>query len=195
MKKKFVALLLAGTMALSLSACGGSDSDSSDSSSTGTEAKKEAKKDESNKEKSKEKTEDVSDSDAESADVSDSGDDYTLVHVGDSLEMDFDVMGPSSFPNDVTGNWYETYIMTTAEFQQYALCYYKTYFTSDSELHVVYNFTNNTVNVVTKMGSLLDVRVLDYVDGEEQDASAACGGTLLAEYHVNIDAGTIEQIQ
>ena len=45
------------------------------------------------------------------------------------------------------------------------------------------------------MGNLLSVRVMDYVDKEEHDASAACGGTLLAEYQVNIETGAIEKIQ
>ena len=45
------------------------------------------------------------------------------------------------------------------------------------------------------MGNLLDVSIMDYVDKEEHDAALACSGTLLKEYHVNIDTGEIEEIQ
>ena len=45
------------------------------------------------------------------------------------------------------------------------------------------------------MGNLLNVTTMEYVDKEEHDAKLACSGTLLSEYHVNIDNGEIEKIQ
>ena len=64
-----------------------------------------------------------------------------------------------------------------------------------NEVHVLYNFSNKTVNCINCFGSFLDLRVLDYVDKEEHSAKAACGGTLLAEYHIDIATGVVEQIQ
>ena len=117
--------------------------------------------------------------------------------IGDSLAIDFDITAePTDFPKDTTGKWRKTMIAESGiEFQNYALNYYKKYFKSNDEVHVIYNFSTRTVTCITCMGNLLSVRVMDYVDKEEHDASAACGGTLLAEYQVNIETGAIEKIQ
>lgn len=64
-----------------------------------------------------------------------------------------------------------------------------------NEYHIIINFTLNTTSNITVIGNLLDVTTYDYVDQEEHDAKLACSGTLLSEYHVNIDTGEIEKIQ
>lgn len=172
MKKKIVAILLAGVMALSLSACGESGSDSSNSN---TKTQKVTK---SIEEKSTKETDSFS-------------------PIGDSLAIDFDItLEPTDFPKDTTGKWRKTMFAESGiEFQNYALNYYKKYFKSDDEVHVIYNFSTKTVTCITCMGTLLSVRILDYVDKEEHDASVACSGTLLAEYHVDIETGAIEKVQ
>ena len=42
---------------------------------------------------------------------------------------------------------------------------------------------------------MLDVAIHDYVNKEEHDADKLFEGTLLKEYHINIDTGKIEEIQ
>ena len=193
MKKKFAAVLLAGAMALSLSACGGSESDSSLSN---TKAEKTTKsKDSSDTNSSNPKTADENNTSDKATESNENTDSFSPI--GDSLPIDFDItVEPTDFPKDTTGKWRKTMIAESGiEFQNYALNYYKKYFKSDDEVHVIYNFSTKTVTCITCMGNLLSVRIMDYVDKEEHDASAACGGTLLAEYHVNIETGVIEKIQ
>lgn len=109
--------------------------------------------------------------------------------------IDFDVTFSDTYRNDVTGNWRLARIAEDINIEEYAVDYYKSYFKSDSEIHIIINFTLNTTSCVTVMGNLLDVTTTDYVDKEEHDAKVACSGTLLSEYHVNIDTGEIEKIQ
>lgn len=193
MKKKLIAVFISGVLALSLTACGDSDSssDSDANSATQTETVEKdnkGKKDVADEEKEKRDSDEVDDS----ADVSD---DFSPI--GDSLAIDFDIpRDPSDFPKDTTGKWRQLLIAESGiEFQYYALNYYERYFKSNDEVHVIYNFSTNTVTCITCMGNLLSVRIMDYVDKEEHDASIACSGTFLGEYHVNIDTGAIEKIQ
>ena len=97
--------------------------------------------------------------------------------------------------NDVTGNWRIATIAENIEMQDYALDYYKEYFKSDDEIHAIVNFNYKTTTKISVMGNLLDVSVYEYVDKEEHDAKSLFSGTLLKEYHVNIDNGEIEEIQ
>ena len=109
--------------------------------------------------------------------------------------FDFNVMFSDSYRNDVTGNWRLARIAENINIEEYAVDYYNNYFESDSEIHIVINFTLNTTTRITVMGNLLDITTMEYVDKEEHDAKLACSGALLNEYHVNIDTGEIEQIQ
>lgn len=97
--------------------------------------------------------------------------------------------------NDATGHWRLARVATTADITDYVLDYYKAYFASDDEVHVIVNFTTNTTTVVTVMsGSTLSVDVHEYVDKEEHDAKILAGGDLLASYFVDIETGEIEKI-
>lgn len=109
--------------------------------------------------------------------------------------IDFDVSFSDTYRNDVTGNWRLSRIAEDINIEEYAVDYYNNYFKSDSEVHIIINFTLNTTTSITVMGNLLDVTTTEYVDKEEHDAKLACSGTLLSEYHVNIDTGEIEKIQ
>lgn len=187
MKKRLLTLLLISTMAVSLYACGGSDS-SENASKAKTQTEETEKSDDSSNESS---TKDLEESET-TTDEKDSD----FVPIGDSLAIDFALTGPTDFPKDTTGRWYKAmFAESKVEFQYYALDYYQEYFHSNDEVHVVYNFSNNTVNCITCPANYLSVRILDYVKKEEHDASAACGGTQLAEYHIDIETGTIEKIQ
>lgn len=207
MKKKIVTLMLATVLTASaLTACG-SSSDSSASFSASASSASVEFSDSSTETTSSSVIADVSaisDSTATeniseesvSASSESSENSVAFTPIGDSLAIDFDLNGPLEFPDDVTGKWRKvTFAEGEVEFQYYTLCYYDTYFESDDEVHVLYNFSNKTVNCINCFGSFLDLRVLDYVDKEEHSAKAACGGTLLAEYHIDIATGVVEQIQ
>ncbi len=207
MKKKIVTLMLATVLTASaLTACG-SSSDSSTSSSASASSASVEFSDSSTEATSSSVIADVSttsDSTAAeniseesvSASSESSEDSIAFTPIGDSLAINFDLNDPLEFPDDVTGKWRKvTFAEGEVEFQYYALCYYDTYFESDDEVHILYNFSNKTVNCINCFGSFLNLRVLDYVDKEEHSAKAACGGTLLAEYHIDIATGVVEQIQ
>ena len=207
MKKKIVTLMLATVLTASaLTACG-SSSDSSASFSASASSASVEFSDSSTETTSSSVIADVSaisDSTATeniseesvSASSESSENSVAFTPIGDSLAIDFDLNGPLEFPDDATGKWRKvTFVEGEVEFQYYTLCYYDTYFESDDEVHVLYNFSNKTVNCINCFGSFLDLRVLDYVDKEEHSAKAACGGTLLAEYHIDIATGVVEQIQ
>ena len=97
--------------------------------------------------------------------------------------------------NDTTGNWRISLIAENIDMSEYALDYYKQYFTDDSEIHFIVNFNYNTTTKIMVMGSDLDVTVQEYVAKEEHDAKMLGSGTVLAEYFVNIETGEIEKVR
>lgn len=94
--------------------------------------------------------------------------------------------------NDVTALWRLSECATHDDITEYALDYYKAYFTSDDEIHAVVNFSLNTTNKISVVGSFLSVEVHEYVSGEEHDASTLFGGSLLQSYLIDIDSGKIQ---
>ena len=72
--------------------------------------------------------------------------------------------------NDTTGNWRISLIAENIDMSEYALDYYKQYFTDDSEIHFIVNFNYNTTTKIMVMGGDLDVTVQEYVAKEEHDA-------------------------
>ena len=110
----------------------------------------------------------------------------------DSIEVSFSV---SNVNNDVTGNWRISTISADVDIEKYALSYYKKYFKSDSEIHGIVNYADETTTKISCMMSyLLDVSIYKHIDGEEQDAKALFSGELLEEYFVYLDNGNIESI-
>lgn len=107
------------------------------------------------------------------------------------FNVDFD----SSYRNDVTGRWRLARIAENKPIEEYALDYYRNYFKSNDEVHIIINFTLNTTNRILAWGNLLDVATMEYVDKEEFDAKIACSGMLLSQYLINTDTGEIEKIQ
>ncbi len=96
--------------------------------------------------------------------------------------------------NDTTGNWRISLIAENIDMSEYALDYYKQYFTDDSEIHFIVNFNYNTTTKIMVMGGDLDVTVQEYVAKEEHDAKMLGSGTVLAEYFVNKETGEVEKI-
>ena len=100
----------------------------------------------------------------------------------------------STVRNDNTGNWRISLIAENIDMSEYALDYYKQYFTDDSEIHFIVNFNYNTTTKIMNMGGQLDVTVQDYVPKEEHDANTLGSGTVLAEYLVDKETGEVEKI-
>lgn len=94
-----------------------------------------------------------------------------------------------SVRNDVTGRWR---ISTTSDSivpADYALEYYNALFSSDDEIHAIWNATLNTTTRITASDGLLYVDTLEYVDGEEHDANLLFSGTVLDSKIINIETG------
>ena len=58
----------------------------------------------------------------------------------------------SKVRNDNTGNWRISLIAENIDMSEYALDYYKQYFTDDSEIHFIVNFNYNTTTKIMNMG-------------------------------------------
>lgn len=117
--------------------------------------------------------------------------DDALTSESGNLLADVDITFYDEFRNDVTGKWRKALVLTNSQIQDYAVDYYNTYFQADDEIHIIYDFSLNTVNCLKVFGNELYISITDYVDDEEQDAKIACSGTFLGEYHINIDTGEI----
>lgn len=101
----------------------------------------------------------------------------------------------SDVRNDVTGNWKISSIAESINIEEYALSYYKKYFSDDTEIHAIVNFALNTTTKISVMGDMIDVCIYEYVDKEEHDANILFSGTLLKEYFIYLDNGDVEEIQ
>lgn len=94
-----------------------------------------------------------------------------------------------SVRNDITGRWR---ISTTSDSivpADYALEYYNALFSSDDEIHAIWNATLNTTTRITASSGMLYVDTLEHVDGEEHDASLLFSGTVLDSRIINIETG------
>ena len=109
----------------------------------------------------------------------------------DDIDAHFSV---SKVRNDATGNWRISSIAESINIEEYALSYYKKYFSNNTEIHAIVNFTHNTTAKLTVMGNILDVSIYEYVDNEEHDANLLFSGMLLKQYFVYMDTGEIEEI-
>lgn len=97
--------------------------------------------------------------------------------------------------NDVTGNWRISVINKSMNFEEYALSYYKKYFTDDKEIHAIVNFAYMTTTKITATGDMLNVTVYEYVENEEHDAKKLFGGMLYSEYRIYLDNGDIVKVE
>lgn len=97
--------------------------------------------------------------------------------------------------NDVTSNWRISVINKSMNFEEYALSYYKKYFTDDKEIHAIVNFAYMTTTKITVNGDMLNVMVYEYVKDEEHDAKKLFGGMLYSEYQIYLDNGDIIKVE
>ena len=112
----------------------------------------------------------------------------------ESLDID-NQFTVSDVINDVTGNWKISVINKSMNFEEYALSYYKKYFTDDSEIHAIVNFAYNTTTKIQVLGDTLGITVYEYVKDEEHDAKKLFGGMLYSEYQIYLDNGDIVKVE
>lgn len=109
-----------------------------------------------------------------------------------TLPSRFEISFSSSVRNDVTGRWR---ISTTSDSfvpAEYAVEYYKTMFSSDDEIHAIWNATLGTTTRITVSYGIIFADTLEYVKGEEHDAKILFSGALLDSKM--FDAQTGEEI-
>ena len=177
--KKLLALMLALMLVFSLAACGDNgdqtNADPTQSPSQEQEGPGPAESEDNDPTESDEPVE--SDSSIKSGQ-------YTL-------PSGFNIFFYSSVRNDVTGNWR---LSTTADSfvpAEYAVEYYETMFSSDDEIHAIWNATLGTTTRISAMGGMLFVDTLEYVDGEEHDAKLLFSGDLLDSKIIVIETGEL----
>ena len=112
----------------------------------------------------------------------------------ESLDID-NQFTVSDVINDVSGNWNISVINKSMNFEEYALSYYKKYFTDDSEIHAIVNFAYNTTTKIQVLGDTLGITVYEYVKDEEHDAKKLFGGMLYSEYRIYLDNGDIAKVE
>lgn len=106
-----------------------------------------------------------------------------------TLPSGFSINFSNSVRNDVTGNWR---LSTTADSfvpAEYAIEYYRTMFSSDNEIHAIWNATLGTMTRVTVMSGIVFADTLEYVEGEEHDAKLLFSGMLLDSKMFSVETG------
>lgn len=93
--------------------------------------------------------------------------------------------------NDVTGRWRLSSTSSSMVPADYAMEYYNTMFSSDDEIHGIWNATLNTTTCIKVMSGNLFVDTYEYVDGEEHDANLLFSGTLLDSKLINLSTGEV----
>lgn len=109
-----------------------------------------------------------------------------------TLPSGYEIYFSDSVRNDVTGRWR---ISTTADSfvpAEYAVEYYETMFSSDDEVHAIWNATLGTTTSITASSGIVFASTYEYVNGEEHDAKKLFSGMLLNSKM--FDAHTGEEI-
>lgn len=91
--------------------------------------------------------------------------------------------------NDVTGKWRIAKTASSLVVSENAVEYYNEMFSSDDEIHGIWNATLNTTTKISKSSNLLFVDTYEYVDGEEHDANLLFSGMLLTSEIIDINTG------
>ena len=105
----------------------------------------------------------------------------------DKVHIDF----YPSVKNDVTGRWRLAITDTSHPVRDYLISYYKKYFKSNDEIHGIINTTDGTTTRVSVLGSMLNVTVLTYIPGEENDAKILFGGDVISDEFYNKTTGQV----
>lgn len=93
--------------------------------------------------------------------------------------------------NDVTGEWRRAATSDSLVPADYGLEYYQEMFSSDDEIHSVWNATLKTTTRISVSGGLLFVDTFEYIDGEEHDAKIMFSGELLDSRIIDVETGEL----
>ncbi len=178
--KKIIALLLALGMTASFYGCSSSEDPADDGEKPGQETTQgdEEQKTEEERNETENETEDEAKPESDSIE---SGR-YTLPC---GLELSFS----TSVRNDTTGNWRISTTASSIVVADYAMEYYETMFSSDEELHAIWNATLKTTTRISVSGNVLFVDTFEYVKGEEHDANKLFTGLKLDSKTIDLDTG------
>ena len=117
--------------------------------------------------------------------------------IATSSDLDGIKFSVSKVRNDVTGNWRVSTIAEPIIMSDYAVDYYRQYFSSQDEIHAIVNFNKKTTTSISTLGAIspdtIVVTTYEYVDGEEHDAKKMFSGMKLSEKYYDIDTG--EEVQ
>lgn len=94
-----------------------------------------------------------------------------------------------SVRNDTTGNWRRAATADSYIPADYALEYYNEMFSSDNEIHSIWNATLETNTRISVASGMLFVDTFEYVKGEEHDAKIMFSGQLLDSKIIDIETG------
>lgn len=108
---------------------------------------------------------------------------YTLSESG--LEFNFQ----PSVRNDVTGNWRLATTSDSIVPTDCAVEYYEAMFSSDNEIHGIWNATLGTMTQISAGSGMLFVDTYEYVKGEEHDAKLMFSGTKLSSEVYDLSTG------
>lgn len=160
--KKTLVWLLAGLLALSLCACGEpSDAD----------------------------TQQEGEQDAQTSGQTEPASDETVAGEEKTLPSGLAFTFSETVPNDSTGTYR---LAVTASDTAPADCaqeYYETMFTSDDEVHAIWDTKLNTMTCLKVSSGMLFADTHSYVDGEEKDASLLFSGGILDSKLINLSTG------
>lgn len=106
-----------------------------------------------------------------------------------TLPCGMEVFFQDSVRNDVTERWRLSKTSSSLVPSEYAVEYYNEMFSSDDEIHGIWNATLNTTTAISKSGNLLFVDTHEYIDGEEHDAKILFSGVLLSSEIIDLDTG------
>lgn len=96
-----------------------------------------------------------------------------------------------SVRNDATGRWRRAATSDSYVPADYALEYYNEMFSSDDEIHSIWNATLGTNTRISVVVGVLCVDTLEYVSGEEHDANLMFSGELLDSRMIDIATGEL----
>lgn len=105
------------------------------------------------------------------------------------ISSDLKISFKTAVRNDATGNWRLSTTADSANVADYAFEYYQKMFSSDEEIHAIWNATLGTMTRISVSGNLLFVDTLEYVKGEEHDAKLMFSGNVLDSKIINLETG------
>lgn len=95
----------------------------------------------------------------------------------------------NSVGNDVTGKWRRAVTSGNYVPVEYAIEYYNEMFSSNDEIHSIWNATLKTTTRISVSNKMLFVDTFEYSKGEELDAKIMFSGMLLNSRIIDISTG------